>query len=210
MKLTRPSSNSSQGSSSDERNARVDSGGDLGTTPGTTLGTAPGITPGITPGINLKVNSGGSSKIGSSVEPPCDSEARLAESCLTSLESYSVRPTRQRRTIVRHIFASTSQHFSAEQLHYKIRQENHKISLATVYNTLGLLTRHGWLKPIILGKGSTVFDSNVSYHHHLYNVETQELSDIASIPIGELPSLPADVCLERVEVVVRVRPKQSP
>lgn len=139
----------------------------------------------------------------------CASGSCLASSCLATLEQTSVRPTRQRCTIVRYIFSQSPHHFSAEQLHDKIKQQNHKISLATVYNTLALLTSHGLLRSIVIGRGSTVFDSNPTQHHHLFNIDTQELSDISPIAIGVLPSLPRDVALDSVDVVVRVRSKNN-
>ena len=139
-------------------------------------------------------------------------EASLSERarhCLDDLASRLVRPTLQRRAIVAHIFQSDARHFSAERLHAELRAQQCCLSLATVYNTLHLLTRYRWLKEIVLERGLTLFDSNVSFHHHLYNIETQEIEDIEAVPIGTLPPLPHGLSLERVEVVVRVRPSKN-
>ena len=127
-----------------------------------------------------------------------------ARACLSALSRRAVRTTLQRRAIVAHIFQHHARHFSAERLHAELRSKRLRLSLATVYNTLHLLTRHRWLKEIVLEKGLTLFDSNVSFHHHLYNIETQEIEDIEAVPIGALPQLPSGIALERVEVVVRV------
>ena len=133
----------------------------------------------------------------------------IARNCLADLARNNVRPTLQRRTIVAQIFQGGARHFSAEQLHIELKAQKHRLSLATVYNTLHLLTRHRWLKEIMLERGLTLFDSNVSFHHHLYNIETQEIEDIEAVPIGTLPSLPSNVRVEHVEVIVRVRPSKN-
>ncbi len=140
---------------------------------------------------------------------PEASLSERAQRCLEDLASSLVRPTLQRRAIVAHIFQSDARHFSAERLHAELRAQQCCMSLATVYNTLHLLTRQCWLKEIVLEKGLTLFDSNVSFHHHLYNVETQELEDIEAVPIGTLPPLPYGLSVERVEVVVRVRSSKN-
>ena len=132
-----------------------------------------------------------------------------ARLCLKGLEQNAVRPTLQRRAIVAHIFQGDARHFSAERLHAELAAKRRFLSLATVYNTLHLLTRHRWLKEIVLEKGLTLFDSNVSFHHHLYNIETQKIEDIEAVPVGALPPLPSDVRVERVEVVVHVRPSKN-
>ncbi len=132
-----------------------------------------------------------------------------ARRCLQSLKRHAVRPTLQRRMIVAHIFEGCARHFSAERLHAELKDKRHRLSLATVYNTLHLLTRHRWLKEIVLDKEQTLFDSNISRHHHLYNIETQSIEDIAPVPVGTLPPLPPGISLESVEVVLRVRPSQN-
>ena len=132
-----------------------------------------------------------------------------AQHCLEDLEQNAVRPTLQRRAIVAHIFQGGARHFSAERLHAELVAKRRRLSLATVYNTLHLLTRHRWLKEIVLGKGLTLFDSNVSFHHHLYNIETRAIEDIDAVSVGALPPLPSGLSLERVEVVVCVRPSKN-
>ncbi len=139
----------------------------------------------------------------------CLPVSERARRCFASLEQSAVRPTLQRRAIIAHIFQGDARHFSAERLHAELRAKQHRLSLATVYNTLHLLTRHCWLKEIVLEKGLTLFDNNISFHHHLYNIETQEIEDIDAVPVGTLPPLPLGLSLERVDVVVRVRPSKS-
>ena len=150
------------------------------------------------------------SSCGPSPEPSLEASfSGRALRCLEELERRCVRPTLQRRAIVAHIFQGGARHFSAERLHAELSAKKCYLSLATVYNTLHLLTRHRWLKEIVLEKGLTLFDNNVSFHHHLYNIETQEIEDIEAVPIGTLPPLPSGLSLERVEVIVRVRPSKN-
>ena len=82
-------------------------------------------------------------------------------------------------------------------------------SQGPLYSTLVPL---GGLRPIaylevIIDPAKVFFDSNTRPHHHLYDVSTGELSDISAdeIAFSRLPSLPGNVDVEAVEVVVRVR-----
>ena len=58
------------------------------------------------------------------------------------LQSHNVTPTRQRVEIAGFLFQK-DQHLSAENILDGVNFEGHKVSRATVYNTLGLFTKKG-------------------------------------------------------------------
>lgn len=122
------------------------------------------------------------------------------------LRANGISPTRQRVEIARLMLASAC-HLSAEQVIDRLGLVSGPVSRATVYNTLGLFTRRGLLREVVVDRTRAFFDSNVRPHHHVYDVSTGTLSDVADEEIGfsRLPSLPAGVEVEGVDVVVRVR-----
>ncbi len=102
-------------------------------------------------------------------------------------------------------------HLSADQVLARVRDIMPEVSRATIYNTLRLFAEAGLVKELVIDPERTVFDSNTSHHHHLYEVDTGKLTDI---PSGELhvtgtAGLPDDVELEAVDVVLRVRRKPA-
>ena len=52
------------------------------------------------------------------------------------LENKGIRNTRQRKILAKLIFEKGNRHFTAEELFKSVNGLNHKISLATIYNTL--------------------------------------------------------------------------
>ena len=53
-----------------------------------------------------------------------------------------------------------------------------RISKATVYNTLNLFCERGLLRTVDVDPTRQFYDSSTSAHHHFYNVDTGELTDI--------------------------------
>ena len=53
-----------------------------------------------------------------------------------------------------------------------------KVSLATVYNTVHAFIKKGYLKEIPLNSSQSYYDTNVSHHHHFFDVEENKLIDI--------------------------------
>ena len=51
------------------------------------------------------------------------------------------------------------------------------------------------------------YDPNTAPHHHFYNVDTGELTDIEAeaIAISGLPQLPEGMVTEGVDIIVRIR-----
>jgi Fur family iron response transcriptional regulator len=51
------------------------------------------------------------------------------------------------------------------------------------------------------------YDPNTRTHHHFYNVDTGELTDVdaSQIEVCGLPQLPEGMVTEGVEILVRVR-----
>jgi len=82
-----------------------------------------------------------------------------------------------------------------------------KVSLATVYNTLHQFTAAGLLREVVVDGAKTYFDTNTSSHHHFYDVDHGNLTDIPGegIAIAGLPKPPGDMEVDRVDIVIRVR-----
>ena len=55
----------------------------------------------------------------------------------------------------------------------------------------------------------TLFDTNVSQHHHFYIVNEHDLLDIphSELIVGKTPMPPEGYEIERIDVVVRLRRK---
>lgn len=99
------------------------------------------------------------------------------------------------------------QHLSAEQIIDELRQSGSGVSKATVYNTLNLFVERGLIKECFVDPERRVYDSNTRAHHHFYDVDTGELTDIPRelIKFAELPELPEDGRMDSVEVLIKVR-----
>ena len=130
------------------------------------------------------------------------------KSYIDRLRASGLRPTKQRLAICKVLFnRKETFHFTIDQLK-KIVEKNakKKISLATLYNTVHAFEKKGYLKEISLKGNQTFFDTNTKSHHHFYDEETTELTDIKNenISINNLPKIPNGKKIKDVEVVIRV------
>jgi len=136
-------------------------------------------------------------------------EARPFSEPLDRLKRAGLRPTRQRLALARLLFSRGDRHVSAEQLHAEAKTARVVVSLATVYNTLNQFTRAGLLREVVVKAGRSYFDTNTSDHHHVLAVATGDLMDIpaGTLAVSGLPEVPDGLEVERVDVVVRLRPR---
>ena len=96
------------------------------------------------------------------------------------LRNSGLRPTKQRIEICKVLFNSEKTfHFTISDLVKMIETENNKkISLATVYNTIHAFEKKGYLKEISINSSQTYFDTNTSDHHHFFDEKEKELIDL--------------------------------
>jgi len=122
------------------------------------------------------------------------------------LTSRGVLPTAQRVDIAL-VMLARPQHLSAEQIIAAIRAGGLKISKATVYNTLNLFRERGLVRTVDVDPTRQFYDSSTGAHHHFYNEDTGELTDIApdSVALNVHTALPPGTEQTGVDVVVRVR-----
>lgn len=126
------------------------------------------------------------------------------------LRAHNIQPTQQRLEIAQLILARP-QHLSAEQVLAAVNTKGNVVSKATVYNTLGLFASKGLVHEVIVDPHRVFYDSNTESHHHFYNVDTGELTDIQAgeVGINNLPQLPPGTEPDSVEVIIRVRHERS-
>ena len=84
------------------------------------------------------------------------------------LAGQGLKLTSERTALVREIF-STHYHFEADELLFKMKEKNVKISRATIYRTLELLVRSGLVRRVHLGEDHYHYEyvSGNSHHDHL-------------------------------------------
>lgn len=132
--------------------------------------------------------------------------AYTRESVAEILRQHEINPTHQRIEIAYALF-SRGEHLSADQILAIVNDRHLEASKATVYNTLNLFLEKKLIREVIVDPNKVFYDPNTEPHHHLYNVDNGELTDIdaAAIEISGLPSLPEGTVAEGVDVIVRVR-----
>ena len=134
----------------------------------------------------------------------------MAKNCnfIEKLRETGLRPTKQRVKICEILYKREKTfHFTINELVKKISEENNeKISLATVYNTVHAFKKKGYLKEITLNNDSTYFDTNTSHHHHFYDKSTKELIDLNDDDVEKIQinkTLPGKK-ISSVEILVKV------
>ena len=107
---------------------------------------------------------------------------------IEKLRNSGLRPTKQRLQICEVLFETKKTfHFTINDLAEKIRnQTQNNISLATVYNTVHAFEKKGYLKQIPLNSNQTYFDTNVSDHHHFYDLKEERLIDLDNCDVGPI------------------------
>ena len=121
-------------------------------------------------------------------------------------DHFGILSTPQRLEIAR-ILLERPQHLSADQIIERLRSKDSAVSKATVYNTLKLFSEHGLVKEVMVDPVRKFYDSTTHPHHHFYNVDTGELSDIpdAQVRFEDLPDMPYGTERDSVEVLIKVR-----
>ena len=134
------------------------------------------------------------------------SEAEMGE----LLREHGIHPTAQRVAVACVLF-NRGQHLAAEDLFRFVKSSGARISKATVYNTLGALAKKGVIREVIADPSRVFYDPNVSPHHHFYDEESGELTDVdaTEVAVTKLPPLPAGSELHGIDVIIRLRPKSE-
>jgi Fur family iron response transcriptional regulator len=122
------------------------------------------------------------------------------------LRGHGITPTHQRMEIAHTLF-TRGEHLSAEQVLDGVNQQHAQTSKATVYNTLNLFVEKKLIREVIVDPARVFYDPNTTPHHHFYNVDSGELSDIdaGEVEVVRLPDLPSGMVTEGVDIIVRIR-----
>jgi Fur family transcriptional regulator, ferric uptake regulator len=127
-------------------------------------------------------------------EPQAALSAAVATDALrTTLHDRGQRLTPQRQRVLTLFEQSgAGSHLSAEEVHQRLLAQDERVSLATVYRTLRLLSSMGLLQELELPEGGRRYELASDAHrdhHHLVCVRcgcTEEFEDPAVLVAGEL------------------------
>ena len=127
---------------------------------------------------------------------------------IEKLRNSGLRPTKQRLQICEVLFNSEKTfHFTINALDQKIKKQvSDKISLATIYNTVHAFEKKGYLKQIPINSNQTYFDTNISDHHHFYDLKEEKLIDLENADVGPINILKKinGKKIKSVEVLVKL------
>ena len=133
----------------------------------------------------------------------------IKKNIANKLRTSGLRPTNQRILIAKNLFERNNTfHFTVETLNKEINKSgNKKISLATIYNTVEAFKKAGHLKKILTSNTKSYYDTNIRSHHHFYDDETKELTDIdyQKVKLSKIPNPPKGKKIKNLEVVISLQ-----
>ena len=132
--------------------------------------------------------------------------ARSPDELAARLLACGVRPTAQRLRVAA-LLLVRPQHMTADQVLAALRAGGSRISKATVYNTLNLFAARGVIRQLAVDGDRAWFDSNVTPHHHFQDIETGQLTDLATpqVRFESLPPPPEGMEYAGIDLVIRLR-----
>jgi len=116
-----------------------------------------------------------------------------------------LRLTRQRKAILREL-KKLKTHPTADEFYEHIRKRTPKISIASVYRNLEVLSLEGHVQKIECAGSQMRFDGDISHHHHLRCLKCGRIldfdpegADILDKSLGEIRKLNKDVSGYKIE-----------
>ena len=106
---------------------------------------------------------------------------------ITKLREKGFKVTPQRLAICQFVLSS-KEHPKVEQVYEAVQKQHPTISLATVYQTLHLLTKIGLLQELGFNGGSSRYDPNISPHLNIVCKNCGKIQDYESESVMEFLS----------------------
>ena len=112
----------------------------------------------------------------------------------TYIEKHSLRKTPERYTILEEIY-NRKGHFDAEELFIHMKNQNYRVSRATVYNTLELLVNCDLVTKHMFGKNMAQYEKSYGYkqHDHLICIECGKVLEFCDPRIQGIKSMMGDI-----------------
>ncbi len=104
--------------------------------------------------------------------------SRARENIVKAFREAGYRITRQREIVFDLLAKAKGRHPSARQIFDDLRESHDNVSVATVYNTLGALTRLGLIKVIEFESGDNRHETNLEPHINLICLSCNSIRDL--------------------------------
>ena len=80
--------------------------------------------------------------------------------------------TPARLSIFKEVYSS-SEHFDADEIYFRLHSDKKRVSRATVYRTLDLLVENGFVSKVNVGRSQVHFENTLAQKNHEHLVCTQ-------------------------------------
>ena len=119
-------------------------------------------------------------------------------------------PSQEQLDIARLMFCEGDRHFTKEDLAAEVVMRDLPIDETEIDSTLRKLAEAGWVRKLVVDSEEEVFDTNLSDHHHFFDLDTGHVTDIpdGALTFGEFPDAPEGMEIVNVDVVVTMRRKR--